>query len=376
MGYILGFALNVMLITLFCNLVMMIRILFQPNLPRFKPYEAIADGLLQTTSLCVVLSFIPTILVLVFDKFFTIRSGAEMQREIYHWYRFFEVAFIVFATAIGTLTSDWVIQAQNGNLSQWFMKTLVHRAHQDVHTLLAKALPQSTNWYTQFLVSQCAIQFMDLTRYISLVKYLAYRTIYDSEMARVLSEPEDQDYYGIGSRSARWLTNMWIGIMCCQLSPLTSFFVFANFVVCRLVYGYLLLYAETRKPDMGGLLWVQMLRDLQICLFVYIVLMIGYFELNHDGKSCWWPSVIVSLSLIPWGRSFYEFSNLSWKYLPYEELATHNSEKMVTPALEEPYIQPELVNADEEYSAVMQRATCQSSSSDLSSDDEDRRCRC
>jgi len=228
-------------------------------------------------------------------------------------------------------------------------ETVVHKTHQSLHTHLAKALPQSTHWYTQFLVSQCAVYCMDLTRYINLVKFLALRTVYDTEMARSLCEPEDQDYYGLGSRSARWMTIMWIGIMFCQISPLISFFVFANFAVCRIVYGYLLLYAETRKPDMGGVLWVRMLQDLQICLFFYVLLMVGYFELNYGRTQSCWPSVIAVLSLIPWGRSFYKFSRLSWKSLPYEELAKANSEE-TEDEVQEAYIQPELVNSDDELS--------------------------
>lgn len=309
-----------------------------------------------------------------------------MQREIYHWYVIFEVAFILFATVIGTTTSDWVMQWWDGKLSEWiveFVRALFAK-DKGVHLQLAKALPESTNWYTQFIVSQSAIHCMDLTRYINLAKFLLLRMVYDTDKAREYSEPEDQDYYGLGSRSARWMTNMWIGIMFCQISPLTSFFVFVNFVVCKVVYGYLVLYAETRKPDMGGTLWERMLWDLQISLLLYVILMVGCFELNHQQTRTWWPSIIAMLSLIPWGRSFYKFTTIPWKCLPYEELVKTNTEE-AGDQWQEAYIQPELVNRDDELSGsetgegctpVARRLSLESSSSDSSSDESSIGCRC
>jgi len=94
--------------------------------------------------------------------------------------------------------------------------------------------------------------------------------------------------------------------------------------------------------------------------------MVGYFELNHSKTRSWWPSVIAVLSLIPWGRSFYRFSNLSWKCLPYEELAKANS-KETDDEVQEAYIQPELVNIDDELSGTETGEACGSS---YSSDDE------
>merc|ERR1719195_1035611 len=114
---------------------------------------------------------------------------------------------------------------------------------------------------------------MNLTRYFPLIKYQAFSKIYGEEDARGMAEPEDQDYYGIGSRSARFTINMVIAIVFGTLCPWISPLAFINFAACRLYYGYLIPFAETKKPDLGGVFWVHMLKHLHIGSLIYILVM-------------------------------------------------------------------------------------------------------
>merc|ERR1719456_1508832 len=99
-----------------------------------------------------------------------------------------------------------------------------------------------------------------MMRHVILGKYLAFRQLLGEEEGKAKSEPEDQDYYGIGSRSARFTINLCIGIIYGTLSPPINVLTFINFAVCRVVYGYLCVYAEKKKPDLGGTFWVGMLK--------------------------------------------------------------------------------------------------------------------
>lgn len=65
---------------------------------------------------------------------------------------------------------------------------------------------------------------------------MAFRKIFDEETARSMSEPEDQDFYGIGSRSTRWTTNLVITIVFSSISPLISLLGLINFFICRAWY--------------------------------------------------------------------------------------------------------------------------------------------
>ena len=51
----------------------------------------------------------------------------------------------------------------------------------------------------------------NLTRYMNLSKFLGFRAVFTEEEAKKRAEPEDQDYYGFGSRSARWCINLLVG---------------------------------------------------------------------------------------------------------------------------------------------------------------------
>merc|ERR1719263_332494 len=118
--------------------------------------------------------------------------------------------------------------------------------------LLADTLPLASHFYLNFMVMQWVTHAMNLTRYVNLIKFLMLRMVCDSRSAKNLSEPEDQDYYGIGSRSARWTINLVIGIVFSSLCPLINVLCFVNFALTRLIYGYLIPFAETKKADLGG----------------------------------------------------------------------------------------------------------------------------
>merc|ERR1719171_2300615 len=122
-----------------------------------------------------------------------------------------------------------------------------------------------------------------------------FRRMYDDETARGMSEPEDQDYYGIGSRSCRMTINLCIGIIYGTLSPPINLLTFIEFLICRVTYGYLLPFAETKKADLGGVFWVQQLRHVFIGNIIYCVLMTAILfgrAANHG------PGIVASCGIV------------------------------------------------------------------------------
>merc|ERR1719230_1869600 len=156
-------------------------------------------------------------------------------------------------------------------------------------------------------------------RYVPLAKYRAALAIFeDPEEAREMAEPEDQDYYGIGSRSARWAINMNIGIVFGTLSPPFCFLTFMNFLVCRIVYGYLIPFAETRKPDLGGPFWVTKMKHMFFGNIIYCILMTGVFVERSDS---WGPAAIAAPSIfyVIWSMQRFE-TMFAWEKLPNTEV--------------------------------------------------------
>ena len=102
---------------------------------------------------------------------------------------------------------------------------------------------------------------ISLIRHVPLLKYMFFSRVFAEGESKDMAEPEDQDYYGIGARTCRWSVLMCIGIVFGTLSPPLSVFMFGLFFVLRLIYGYLFVYAETVKSDMGGVFFVRALHN-------------------------------------------------------------------------------------------------------------------
>merc|ERR1719221_368793 len=158
-----------------------------------------------------------------------------------------------------------------------------------------------------------------------LFKYIAFGKLYPDDeegddMAHKLSEPEDQDYFGIGSRSARFTINMVIGVVYGTLCPPMNFLCWVNFYCCRLFYGYLIPFAETKKPDLGGVYWVDMLKHLFIAQIIYCVVMCGVLSQRAEMTG-FQPVTIAGPSLIYVVYKYSKFERaFSWEELPITEV--------------------------------------------------------
>merc|ERR1719263_2753765 len=193
---------------------------------------------------------------------------------------------------------------------------------------------------------------MAFTRYFTVGKYLACRNYLDEKSAKARAEPEDQDYYGIGSRSARFTIMLVISVVFCTLSPLMVVLAFMNFAFCRIAYGYLFNFAEIVKPDLGGPFFVSQMKHVQQGLFIYITLMAGvlfYRGYAEDGVSGpgGTPGIIAGgafLYAIPMYNRFDR--KFHWVDLPYE-VVSRDDEQSVPKRLarRSTYQQPELMKS-------------------------------
>jgi len=290
----------------------------------------VLDGVLASLALTLFMDFLPTILNLIFYSFFQLRSSNWAQLHLQTAYFWFMVMFVVLITAIG------------GSLADTLKAVL--ETPSKVPFLLAEALPVSTHFYMKYLVLQWATPAIGMLRIVQLVKFVLFRAIWGDEQAKVLSEPEDQDYYGIGARSARFAINMVIVLVFCSLSPIILFLGFVNFALSTLFFEYLFVFAETRKNDLGGVFWVRQLDHIQYGLLIYIVLEVGCLAQRGDGN---WPWMLSMPAFVIWAWMFARVKRLRWESLPFEQVAgVTESAKGVAPTAT--YRQPELEEASGE----------------------------
>jgi len=296
------------------------------------PFMAkVVEGLGGSLALSLFMSFLPTLLVLIFDNFFMLKADAWVQKQLQIWYFWFMIIFILLVTTIGSS----VIIA---------FKDIIERPF-EIFGLMADSMPQATHFYLNFMTLEWVIHSMNLTRYINLAKYIVLRAVCDEWRARELSEPEDQDYYGFGSRSARWTLNLIIALVFCSLSPLIMLVSLVNFFLCRLIYGYLIVFAEVRKPDLGGQFFVRQLHHLQMGVLIYLTLMIGVLYRRASTKG----PMFVAIGAFAY--AVYVFRRLililQWEKLPFEAVVEDPTfKKRLTTCSS--YMQPELVDPPDE----------------------------
>jgi hypothetical protein len=179
-------------------------------------------------------------------------------------------------------------------------------------------------------------------RFVNLFKYKAWSLVYGEDKGKEKSEPEDQDYYGIGSRSARFTFMFVLSLSFCLLSPLMAALGWVNFWICRKVYGYLCVYAETKKPDLGGVFYMSMLRHVQEAMFIFTVLMSGVLTMRD---SSWWPGAIAGSALAFQVYYYKKFVlSLRWESLSFDEMVDYDQDDDIHEDVD--YVQPELQEQD------------------------------
>eukprot|EP00747_Dinoflagellata_sp_TGD_P029044 gnl/TRDRNA2_/TRDRNA2_133652_c0_seq1.p1 gnl/TRDRNA2_/TRDRNA2_133652_c0~~gnl/TRDRNA2_/TRDRNA2_133652_c0_seq1.p1 ORF type:complete len:626 (+),score=86.81 gnl/TRDRNA2_/TRDRNA2_133652_c0_seq1:65-1879(+) len=301
---------------------------------QYPRWHAAVEGVFSSLALTLLMGFLPTILMTIFTACFQLKAYAWAQHRLQAWYFSFLLFFVVLVTAVG------------GSLTGTFRQ--LFREPMKMADLLANSLPDASHFYLNYVIVQWSTHFLNLTRYMQLLKYMFFKQFFEDETAREKSEPEDQDYHGLGSRNASFSHIMCTAIIFCSLSPIICLLAFVNFAICRTTHGYLIVYAETRKPDLGGAFFVSMLVQIQVGVFIYIVLMAGvlwqrgsYYHIRGIAIS---PGFVAALSLTYFAYAVRRFRKLKWEALPVQEVVAaerYNEEKRS--ATRSSYVQPELL---------------------------------
>lgn len=263
------------------------------------------EGLAPTMGLQVVVSFLPAILQLIFRTCFAVKANAWSQMKLQVWYFWFQIVFVILVFAIGDSVTDLV--------------EIIIVDPTAIFGLLAETLPDATHFYMNFQVLQWTVHCLALLRLGPLWRFTGLQALYKEDEAIALAEPEDQNFQGIGSRCARNTINMLIAIIYGTITPGMNLLALISFMICRFVYGYLVPFAETRKADLGGLLWVKQLEHLFVGLVIYSVLMTAVLI----GRSATiFPGLIAATSVfyVLWSLDRFG-TEFNWELLPFEEVA-------------------------------------------------------
>jgi len=268
------------------------------------PFQPAWAALAPTLGLTVFLAMLPTVLLLIIGFCFLPRSDSAAQHRLQFWYFLFLVFFVLVLPIIGTNFRSFAHQ--------------IYGSPASVFSLVADRIPTAAEFFFDYIVLMWSVACVELLRAATLVKFLIFRTLYPEDEAKKMAEPEDQDFYGMGGRMARWNLNLSIGIVFCSVFPLVSVAVLIKFLLQKVAYGYLLAFAETRKPDLGGVFWVESLTQLQYCVAFYAVMMFGVLAQRSSSAV---PAALAFLGAFCSVCSVLQFSSrFRWQSLPFPEV--------------------------------------------------------
>jgi len=270
------------------------------------PLQPLWKGMAPTFGLNFMVGWLPTFLLTIFRTFFCLKDDAWAQKQLQSSYFIFQVVFVLLVTSIG---SDII----------GFTKTALADPF-GLIPLFAETMPFATHFYMNYMVLQWVTHMSNFTRQDILQNYIIYSRMYPPEEAAEKAGEEDADFMGLGARTTRQTINLIIGIVFCTLCPPMTFLVFINFFISRVVYGWLIVYSETKKPDLGGVFWVTQMQHLYVGNMIYVLLMAGVLQ----GRAASGIPASIALSSLGYVIISYRRFNkaFSWEKLPFIELAT------------------------------------------------------
>jgi len=294
--------------------------------PRAQP---LITGFLSTASLKLFMALLPMILLSIITRFKNLKAGAYAQLHLQSWYATFLVLFVLLVTTLG----------------QGFTSTIAIIARQPsrIVELMASSLPYASHFYFNYIVLGYLTLALEMMRASNLIQYWFYRHFYSfqPEEAKQYSEPEDQASYGIGTRSALQVLMTAITFTFCSCSPLVVVFALPYFCLGQMVYGYLIVFAESKKPDLGGEMWIQTMGQLFSVLLLYVLLMVGVLLAKLNGDWLGPPSAAAS-AILPLYWTWFRVNSLAYESLPLEEVVkASQAKKEGVHQNEGKYVQPE-----------------------------------
>lgn len=272
-----------------------------PSLP------ALLEGVLATGALRFFLAFLPSILFSIIRTFFPVKAGVMAQFRLFRWYFAFLLLFVLLVTTLG----------------RGLVVTVVGVAKEpgEIIKLLATWLPRSSHFFFNYMIFGWATLFWESIRFAVLSRYWFYRYFYKSDVdqAKRLAEPEDEASFGMGSRMALASLMSAMTLVFCTCSPIIMVFSWIYFIIGRHVYAYLVVHVEHRKPDLGGVFWVEAVQQVFFVLLLYILLMTGVLcgqEQSYANGPAYLTFSAILVLYFMWSR----LNSFEWETLPLEQM--------------------------------------------------------
>jgi len=257
---------------------------FLNNLP--SQLTGVVTGLLPSILLALLLMVLPMILRLM------ARLGGDptlsaVEYTVQNTYFAFQVIQVFLVTTL----SSGAIQAF----------TSIATNPTNVVTLLAAALPKSSNFYLSYFVLQgLGVVSGTVLSLVTLVTYILLGGLLDNTPRKKYNRWMNVQDPGLGTVYPIYTTLFVIAISYSCVAPLVLIFAAIGLGLFYLAYRYEFLYVYNNNIDTKGLMYPRALQQLFIGLYLAELCLIGLFAtgLAANAKACLGPLVLMIIYLV------------------------------------------------------------------------------
>lgn len=245
-------------------------------------FVKLAAGVLPPVILAILLALVPMILNFVaeFQGVKTGSSKTEWVQTYYFFFLFVQVFLVVSvsASAINTLIA-------------------VASHVEELPTILARNLPESSNYFFSYLVLQGAsVSSGTLLQVAGLAMWYFLSKLSDNTVRAKFQRQITLPQVSWGSFFPVYTNFACIAIVFSVIAPLMTVFAILNFAMLWFAHRYNMLYVTRFRTDTGGVLYPRALNQTFTGLYVMEICLLGLFLIQ--SSTCYPQAIIMVVALV------------------------------------------------------------------------------
>ncbi|CAB4386826.1 uncharacterized protein OCT59_010400 [Rhizophagus irregularis] len=202
---------------------------------------------------------------------------------------------------------------------------------------LAETLPRVSSFFVNFVVIQGIGLFPIHLLQVKEVAYIWVMRIFFSKTPRDYAKASAPPFMNYGEELPPMVLIFVIVIVYSSLRPVITLFGAIYFFLGYMCYKYLLLYVYFHPYETAGLAWPKIFRRIIIGLYIYQIMMIGYFSLrnNYYLAAVVFPTLICTFVFFYYVNGAYEraaaFIPLKNLREEFNKVQTNTADVTITP---------------------------------------------
>ncbi|POS80680.1 DUF221 domain-containing protein [Diaporthe helianthi] len=249
---------------------------------KIHDFVKLAAGILPPVLLAILLALVPIILNFV-AEFQGVKTGSTRSEWVQTYYFFFLFVQVFLVVSISSSAINTLIA--------------VASHVEELPTILASNLPESSNYFFSYLVLQGAsVSSGTLLQVAGLATWYFFSKLFDNTVRAKFKRQITLPQVSWGSFFPVYTNFACIAIIFSVIAPLMTVFAIINFAMLWFAHRYNMLYVTRFRTDTGGVLYPRALNQIFTGLYVMEICLLGLFLIQ--SSTCYPQAIIMVIALV------------------------------------------------------------------------------